>query len=267
MTFSTKYPPPPPPINDIDYNFQPLQPIPPPEDYLDYTLPPLPSGGRPFTTEFPPPPSFLNKSFLDNMIHPDYIINLIIKLEYPDILNLCTTNKRISNLCLNNPIIKNYIITRSTEYENEQREYVNDFLKSINYSPDSFIHAIKIGDLKLINGLYKMGYHPSTGTKISESGVIGNKTNKPLIEAIKLQNLNVINHLLEYPEVDPTDHGKNEPSPFNIAIRIGNLNIIEILLQDPRINPSIQETRNIVSMFSDRKKGYDIINLIRNYRR
>ena len=308
MSFRQNYPPPPPPITNIDYNFEPLEPIPPPEyplpppppsglpfttqfpsppyseyplpppppsglpfttqfpppPYSEYPLPPPPPSGLPFTTQFPPPPSFF---LTKKMTHPHYFINLIYQMEYPDIYNLCSTNKEISNLCLNNSVIRKHIIEKRKQYA---RKYANDFLKRLFNSRDAFIKAIRTGNLMLINELYKMGYDPSTGYKIT--GSFKPKTNKPLIEAIKLGNLNVINQLLKYKEVNPSDFISNRIdlyggtlSPLNVAIETGNMIIIKRLLEDPRVDPS--DYRNDISAYeyAEYMNRYDILDLLQNY--
>ena len=95
---------------------------------------------------------------------------------------------------------------------------------TVKFSSCDLIMGCKFGNLHLVKILLNRGFNPSYDK------------NLPFIYACYYNHLNVVNHLLTYPQVDPTDRN-NEA--YTLSLRNGHTEIIQRLKQDERIHGSV----------------------------
>lgn len=161
--------------------------------------------------------------FSDLELNPDLIYWIFRHLDYPDIVNLCQTNKQFNSLC-KDPYFRRYINYSRRYYDDEKELKSKNKDKSKLYNTKVLINAIREGDVDYVKFLLKV-------KKIDPSL----KNNYAIIDASFNGQFDIVKLLLKDPRVNPSDQNN---LAMTEAMGNGYLDIVKLLLKDPRVDPS-----------------------------
>lgn len=150
-------------------------------------------------------------NYFDFSTLPRDLFNEIIQnRSYPDIIQLCLSNKQLKSMC-SNPRARDLIAERKREYDNLQK-----FLATVNPQYKPFEEALSEGRADLLDELFRQGYDVyDSSLKINAAS-----------------DLNILKKLLEYPQ-------------FNTPKQIKDFFISSINPQDSASFLYLLNTRNI----------------------
>lgn len=173
----------------------------------------------------------------------DLFNEIIQNRSYPDIVQLCLSNKQLQSMC-SNPRVKGLIAERKRDYENVQKFIAE---RNPNRRPDPLHEALTSNRVDLVDELFRQGYNTHDGYLRTAAGA----------------NLNILQKLLEYPRFNTPKWIKGflmssinpeNPASFLYLLNTRNipiewkqealnealsyhypdkLNIINVLLQEP----------------------------------
>ncbi len=92
----------------------------------------------------------------------DYLYEIVRNSSYPEIRNICLSNKQISSLCQNDPVIKE-LINRKRMIDNKTNVFLTQYLpprwteeNTLTSQSDFAIYAAtKLNDLELVDELIR----------------------------------------------------------------------------------------------------------------
>ena len=179
---------------------------------------------------------------MDPFTH-DVLYEVMSFLDYPNILNLCRTNKVIGQFCRTNRLVQDLL-----NIKKDTHEYIQC---NENDLSQAFSNATGNDEIDVIDDMIRMGFDPSEddNESIKESCKYGNlesvkrllkdprvdpsaTNNYAIIWASVANHYEIVKLLLKDPRVDPR-------AAIGAASRNGHLETVKLLLEDPRVDPRV----------------------------
>lgn len=153
-----------------------------------------------------------------SLLYPDLIYEQLVKLDYPAIRQVCSTNKEVLQICQHDSLITKLINSKRIQYKTN---YL--IQQSEHESTHPIIKASAIGDAEIVDELIKRGFDPF----VLRNYAIG--------LASENGHIKVVERLLQDERVNPAD---NRNEAIELASKNGHIEVVERLLQDERVNPA-----------------------------
>ena len=177
------------------------------------------------------------------------------ELDYPDIISLCKSNKRLYQICRGNPLVRSLIFEKyQTHIELKYQEYIwmnsndpcgtSEVLEDIDEWQSKFLLACQYGDLEMAEYIYKhhridLNFDQSlairTAIKHGQTSIveflseIGIALNRDILNlAVTEGNIDMVRSILKSRKTFP------DSETITIAVRFGYADILHLLLQGHR---------------------------------
>lgn len=151
-------------------------------------------------------------------LNNDELYYIFEYLSAEEIVRQCQTNKNFRNYC-QHPLIRKLIVDKRI---NELIPKTKLNKRFSNVLDQILLDTVRYDEPELVEGLLDRGANPAVNNNLA------------IIYASETGNLDIVDLLLQYPQVDPSAHNNRA---IYVASGAGFADIVFRLLQDPRVDP------------------------------
>lgn len=201
------------------------------------------------------------------IVYRDQLYETLLHLELDEIINICTSNKQINQICQENSQIAELIYKKQQQIKQKTDKFLLD-LSSTRHKVYPINVAITLEELDIIDELIKRGYDPSADSNLaielaSRRGYLSvvnrllqdprvNPSALAIIGALEGGHVEVVKRMLRDKRADPNAKTGRNRTVLVEAAKLGYTDIVEQLLHDPRTDPSINDNEALIEAIYNR---------------